>query len=106
MPDEVRIPKEALTVERLALAAVVALLSWNVYTTNQLTIAQAVTTAQVQAVYEQIGNTSRNLVSRADFLVLAAEMRTETERFETWLGRLSDRVNALETKDHTNEGKL
>jgi len=72
-------------------------LSWNVYTTNQLTIAQAVTTAQVQAVYEQIASATRTSAPRADLLVLEATMNSNISRFESWLNRLSDRLNEVES---------
>ena len=92
------VKQESLNLERIALTAVIALLSWNVYTTNQMTIAQAVLQTQVEAIKQQIISQNGQYALRSDFLLLESQQESFEQRTETWLGRLSDRVNALETR--------
>lgn len=96
VPETVEVKKEALTLERIALAAVVALLSWNVYTTNQLSIAQAVQSAQLEAIKAELSARNGRYVNQGDFLVLQAELQAQERRFENWLARLGDRLNDAE----------
>jgi hypothetical protein len=108
----VEIKKETLTLERFALAAVVGLLSWNVYTTNQLTISQAVLTSQLTSIREELGASGTKYASQGEYLVLRAEVDGMEQRFANWLARTSDRLNEVErlvdrnTEGRTNESEL
>lgn len=106
MTDEsvVALKKETLTLERLALTAVMALLSWNVYTTNQLNVAQAVSQAKLEAIKTQIESQSSNYATRAEMAVLDAKLSQIEQRFVTWFDRLSTRVNEVEAKVEKDKG--
>lgn len=93
----VEVKQESLNIERVALAAVVALLSWNVYTTNQLSLSQVRTEEQISAMRTQVFDLPNRAVSPAAYAVDKAAIQVKLDRYENWLGRLSDRVNALET---------
>jgi hypothetical protein len=104
--DHVEVKKESLTLERIALAAAVALLSWNVYTTNQLSISQAVSSAQLGAISEQIKSSAGLYATRGDVLVLQGALDGNRTRFENWLARLGDRLNAVEEEVTKIEERL
>lgn len=102
--ESVLVNRETLTLERLALTAVMALLSWNVYTTNQLNVAQAVSAAKLEAIKTQIESQSANYATRAELAVLDAKFTQVEQRFVSWFDRLSSRINELETKHDKDNG--
>ena len=94
--EYVQIKKESLTLDRIALMAMVALLSWNVYTTNQLSITNAVLTAKLESISTQINSQTANYATRGDLLVVQSQLEASITRFENWLSRLGDRQVVLE----------
>lgn len=90
------VPKDSLTLERIALTAVVGLLSWNVYSTNQLQITQARMDEQMSGIRDTVTLISENAVNPTDYAITIAEIRAFNHRIEQWVSRLSDRQRMLE----------
>jgi len=92
--EYVEVKKETLTLERIALAAVVALLSWNVYTTNQLTIAQAVTSQQLEGLNNSFNAIALDRYTKTEANAKNAALENRMVRLEQWNERMANRVTA------------
>lgn len=95
---EVIVKKESLTLERIALTAMVALLSWNVWTTSELVTDLAVMSAKVELLAEQLDSASSDRYTGAQARADQALLEQRIQRLEQWNGRLSDRLNEAESK--------
>lgn len=96
MSEEVIIKKEALTMERIALMAMVGLLSWNVYTTSNLVTDVAVTNTKVEALTMQLTLNQQDRYTRSEALADSSVLTQRITNLEVWNGRLSDRLKAAE----------
>lgn len=76
-----------ITIERLALGGIAALLAWITVTVQTLAVDIAV-----------LKNTSVSAVSQTEFVSFSASTSSKISNHNVWLGRLSDRVNALEVE--------
>lgn len=77
-----------MTLERIALAVLMALMGWVTLTVQQLSV-------QV-AVLSSIGERS---VSVTEFTAFYHQTQSKLDSHQVWLTRLSDRINKLETED-------
>lgn len=77
-----------ITIERIALAGIVALLTWVTLTVQSL----AVDVAVMKSI--QVSG-----VSQTEFVAFTARATQNYENHQVWLTRLSDRVNTLELKE-------
>jgi hypothetical protein len=92
----VQVEKSSLTLERIALAAVVMLLTWNVYTTQQLSLEMVKTTAELTALGNVVELAQSDRFTARDALADRTILETKIKRLEDWNFRLSDRLNEVE----------
>lgn len=76
-----------ITIERLALAGIGALLAWITVTVQALAVDIAV-----------LKNNTLSSVSQREFITFSTDTATKLENHQVWLTRLSERVNNLETE--------
>lgn len=97
MSEEVSVEKDSLTLERIALTALVALLSWNVYTTQQLVTNLAVTANTVKGLESSISVVGADRYTRAEALADRRHYEDRLQRIEAAQVQLNDRVNNVES---------
>lgn len=81
-----------ITIERLALGGIGALLAWITVTVQALAVDIAV-----------LKNISVSAVSQSEFITFSSSTGAKLENHSVWLGRLSDRINKLETSKEETE---
>jgi hypothetical protein len=78
-----------ITIERLALGGIAALLGWVTITVQTLAVDIAV-----------LKNITVSTVSQSEFITFSSATSSKLESYSVWLSRLSDRINSLETKEN------
>lgn len=77
-----------MTLERIALTAMTALLAWVTFTVQSLAVDIAV-----------LKNVAVTAVSQSEFIRVTSKQEAQLVSHTTWLTRLSERLNALETRE-------
>ena len=96
MTEEVKVEKATLTIERMALAGIGALLAWNVYTTSLLVTDVAVTNVQLSALERSIQAQSIDRYTKSEATSDKAFYDQRLNRLESWSQNLSNRLADLE----------
>lgn len=88
--------KDDNLISKIISAAVIGLLSWNTYTTQNLSISVAVLENQVSSLHMTINNSlsDRYTINQAKSDAALVEQRIK--RLEDWNQNLSERIKALE----------
>lgn len=76
-----------ITIERLALGGIAALLGWITVTVQALAVDIAV-----------LKNSTVSAVPQSEFVSFSSATSAKIENHALWLARLSDRINKLETE--------
>lgn len=98
MSDTLTVPKDSLF-DKLVSVAIIGLLSWTVYTTNQTQQDLAVLSAEVNGMDTALNLAARDRYTSAQAASDFALIENKIERVETWSQNLSERVRFLEQQD-------
>lgn len=96
--SEVRVERSNLTLERMALAGIAALIAWNVYTTSELKTDVAVGNATIKALEATVTASQIDRYTRSEANSDRALLEQRIARLEQWTERLSNRIKDVEDK--------
>lgn len=89
--------EEAGWVNKVITAGIIAMIGWTLMSVQRMSVDLAVLNAQVQSINIQL--------EKQPSIVDIVTVQQKVERHEQWLGRLSDRVNAVEDRVTAREAE-